>query len=136
MSIFKLKNKAFSVPETVYMGSNSTAEFSASCPGDVAKLFSKYFLPILTANNNANDSSTPSLIMPNENFLSKLFFSPNDILVALLLNQSHVDGSLPEEWKLANIPLFKKGDQHYVENCHPFSSSVLFPEHKSSSVVC
>ena len=42
-SIFKLKNKSSSVPETVYMGSDSSADFSASCPGDVAELFNKYF---------------------------------------------------------------------------------------------
>ena len=39
-----------------------------------------------------------------------------------LFNKSLSSGSLPDEWKLANItPVFKKGDQHYVENYRPVS---------------
>ncbi len=88
-SIFKLKNKSSSVPETVYIGSGSTAEFSTSCPGDVAELFNKYFSTIITTDNNVNDSSTPSPITPNENFLSELIFSPDDILFGCFTEFGH-----------------------------------------------
>ena len=136
------------------MKSESAAVFSASCPSDVAELFNKYFSSIVTAEDNVTTSGNHPPTTVNENFMSELILSPDDVLVALLnldtnkatgpdsisprlqkesahqiapslcqlFNQSLADGSLPDEWKLANIiPVFKKGDQHCVENYRPIS---------------
>ena len=47
-----------------------------------------------------------------------------------LFNQSLSSGSLPDEWKLANIiPIYKKGKKTHVENYRP---DVQFPSSASS----
>jgi hypothetical protein len=39
-----------------------------------------------------------------------------------LFNKSISSGSLPDEWKTANIvPIHKKGDNEHAEDCHPIS---------------
>ena len=39
-----------------------------------------------------------------------------------LFNRSVLSGTIPEEWKVANIvPVYKKGDKEYTENYHPIS---------------
>ena len=39
-----------------------------------------------------------------------------------LFNISVISGTIPEEWKLANIvPVHKKGDKEYAENYRPIS---------------
>ena len=43
-----------------------------------------------------------------------------------LFNQSLSSGSLPDEWKLANIiPIYKKGDKTHVENYRPISLCII-----------
>ena len=83
-SVFKLRSKSSSVPEIVSMRSGSDAVYSASCPADIAELFNNYFTSIVAAHDNETDFTTLPLNTTNENILSELVLSTDDVLAALL----------------------------------------------------
>ena len=51
---------------------------------DIGELFNKYFTSIVAAHDNEADFTTSPLNTTNENILSKLVLSPDDVLAALL----------------------------------------------------
>ena len=125
---------------------------SASCPRDIAELFNDYFSSIVSGSDKTTQTDNPSsptdcnlseLILSPDDVLAALLSldtnkatGPDEIpprllkecahqiapSLCLLFNQSLRHGSLPEEWKLANIiPIHKKGDISNVENYRPIS---------------
>ena len=155
-SVFKIKSKHASIPDSVTMGcagSDSAPARSASCPREIAELFNDYFSSIVTDKDNPsiNTFSSPP---PSDSSICDLILSPEDVLVgllnldihkavgpdqipprllkecahqiapslSLLFNRSISEGSLPDEWKLANIvPVHKKGEKTDVVNYRPIS---------------
>ena len=133
-------------------GLDSNPVRSASCARDIADLFNDYFSTIVSGNDNTiptNISSSPTdsklsgLTLSPDDVLAALLSldtnkatGPDEIpprilkdcahqiapSLCLIFNQSLQLGSLPEEWKLANIiPIHKKGDISNVENYRPIS---------------
>ena len=131
-------------------GLDSNPVRSASCAHDIADLFNDYFSTIVSGNDNTvptNISSSPTdsklsgLTFSPDDVLAALLSldtnkatGPDEIpprilkecahqiapSLCLIFNQSLQLGSLPEEWKLANIiPIHKKGDISNVENYRP-----------------
>ena len=125
---------------------------SASCPRDIAELFKDYFTSIVFGSDYTTPTDSPSspsdctlselTLFPHDVLASLLRLDTNKATgpdeipprilkecahqivpsLCLLFNQSLQHGSLPEEWKLANIiPIYKKGDISNVENYRPIS---------------
>ena len=146
-SVFKLKSKSSSVPEIVSMRSGSDAVYIAEL---FSKYFTSIIsahdneTDFTTPPLNATDEKILSeLVISPDDVLAALLnldtnkaTRPDGISPRLLretahqiapslgqlFNKSLSSGSLPNELKLANItPVFKKGDQHYVENYRPIS---------------
>jgi hypothetical protein len=84
-------------------------------------------------NHDTNKATGPDGILPRLLKETAHQIAPS---LCSLSNQSFNGGSLPEDWKLANIiPVFKKGDKTHVENyIVRFHSSASY--RKSSSAAC
>lgn len=56
--------------------------------------------------------------------------------LCLLFRKSLNEGSLPEEWRTANVtPIYKKGDRHVLRNYRPVSLTCQFSK-VLESVIC
>ena len=146
-------------------GSDPTSVQSVSCPRDIVEFFNVYFSSVLNGNDDPIYSITPPSTTGCESTLSELKLclevnvllnhdtnkatGPDGVLPRLLketahqiapslcslFNRSLNSGSLPEEWKLANIiPVFKKGDKPTLRTIVRFHSSASY--RKSSSAAC
>lgn len=80
-SVFKFKSKSTNVPLIISMRSESDTVYFTSCPADISELFNNYFISFLA---NVTDFTTPLLTTTNENILSELVLSSDDVVDALL----------------------------------------------------
>ena len=48
-------------------------------------------------------------------------------MLALIYNESLAKGTVPDDWRQANVaPVFKKGEKYIIDRCH-FHASVAKP---------
>ena len=131
-------------------GSTSTQRIVADNPNAIANLFNKYFASVYTKRNANNpgmmNSDEPFMteLTLTEAEVSYVLRSldtskatgPDGIPARLLtetanaiapslwklFNMSILAGTMPDEWKIANIiPVYKKGDKEHTENYRPIS---------------
>ena len=151
-SVMKQKSKKCSIPDCISMPapSSSTDQVDPSSAAEIAEMFNTYFASVFTT-DNLPDSSEESSTDPHmtELIISELEVEhtlktldsnkatgPDGIPARLLkvtapiiapslcklFNKSLCLGTVPEEWKLANVvPVHKKGDKGLTENYRPIS---------------
>ena len=129
---------------------SSSARLIAANPGEIAEMFNSYFASVFTSDDlpvttdkSSTDAQMTELILSKlevEHALRSLDSNkatgPDEIPARLLkvtapiiapslcklFNKSLRLGSVPEEWKLANVvPVHKKGDKGQTENYRPIS---------------
>ncbi len=145
-SLFKIKTKAKSLPNTLHLGDQTATE-----PLKIAELFNQHFFSVfskpdsnpLPALNHTPTVAVNRLVIPQRDVLQVLKeldtskavgpdgFSPKllkecgDELcpsLTIIFNNSLLSGSLPDKWKEANVvPVFKKGDKADILNYRPIS---------------
>lgn len=132
------------------MTPGSRPRTTAENPEEIANLFNRYFATVFNndvlADHNTAEPDEPVITQltlcdaevhavltsldatkatgPDE-IPSRLLKQTADVIapsLCKLFNKSLLSGTLPEEWKLANVvPVYKKGDKEHTENYRPIS---------------
>ena len=129
---------------------NTPQRTEADNPHDIANMFNKYFASVFSINKKNKESVIESdkPIMTDLSFSeaevscvlksldsnkatgpdgisARLLKETADVItpsLCKLFNRSVLSGTIPEEWKVANIvPVYKKGNKEYTENYRPIS---------------
>ena len=149
-SILKWKSKHRNVPGVISTAAEDGRRISANSSSKIVKLFNQYFALVFTQDADicrpdcvdevhANPELCDLTFTTNQvqlfcllsmwtKLLAQTKFQPEHLrkqLARLILHSLHKLlrlGSLPTEWKLANIvPVYKKENKEYIENYPPIS---------------
>ena len=151
-SFFKTKTKVSNIPDKVSMKVSNTERTSANNDVEIANTFNTYFASIFThdsdtdhqqENHSKTDIILDEITLTNDEVIAVLrnlgnnkAHGPDGVPARLLtetayqiapslcalFNKSLRCGSLPDDWKLANVvPVHKRGEKSYVANYRPIS---------------